>query len=103
MTDFDDYERDYLERLKNKINPESKKEKLDSLVEPLAPLDYVVLGLIRNGVSKLQTMFKRMPRVSSFKINSSFNRLMKRGCFINLLKLELILKLETLGILLNIV
>ena len=79
MTDFDDYERDYLERLKNKINPESKKEKLDSLVEPLTPLDYVVLGLIRNGVSKLQTMFKRMPRVSSFKINSSFNKLMKRG------------------------
>ena len=76
---FDEFERDYLERLKNKAKPVSKKEKLDSLVEPLTSFDYIVLGLIRNGVSKLQTIFKRMPRVSNFKINSSFDKLMKRG------------------------
>ena len=76
---FDEFERDYLQRLKNKAKPVSKKEKLDSLVEPLTSFDYIVLGLIRNGVSKLQTIFKRMPRVSNFKINSSFDKLMKRG------------------------
>ena len=77
MTEFDQYEKEYIERIKKgeKLDPK-KVQKSD---EELEPLDYVVLGLIRNGVSKLQTMFKRMPRVSSFKINSSFNRLMKRG------------------------
>ena len=77
--DLEEYERDYLERLKKQAKPNSKKEKLDSLIEPLDAFDYVVLGLIRNGVSKLQTMFNRMPRVSNFKINSSFGMLMKRG------------------------
>ena len=79
MANFDEYERDYLENLKNQVNSVSKREKLNSLVEPLTSFDYVVLGLIRNGVSKLQTMFKRMPKVSSGKITSSFNKLMKRG------------------------
>ena len=36
---FDEFERDYLERLKNKAKPVSKKEKLDSLVEPLTSFD----------------------------------------------------------------
>ena len=77
MTEFDQYEEEYLERIKKgeKLDP----KKVQKSNEELEPLDYVVLGLIRNGVSKLQTMFKRIPRVSSFKINSSFNRLMKRG------------------------
>ena len=47
--------------------------------DELKPLDYVVLGLIRNGIKKLQHMFKRLPKTSTMKINVSFNRLMKWG------------------------
>jgi len=47
--------------------------------DELKPLDYVVLGLIRNGVQKLQTLMKRLPKTNYRKINSSFDKLKKLG------------------------
>ena len=47
--------------------------------EPLKPLDYVILGLIRNGIKKLSTLQKRLKKTGEIKITSSFNKLMKLG------------------------
>ena len=47
--------------------------------ESLKPLDYVVLGLIRNGIKKLQTLNKRLAKTSVMKINSSFEKLKRFG------------------------
>ena len=47
--------------------------------ESLKPLDYVVLGLIRNGIKKLQTLNKRLVKTSVMKINSSFEKLKRFG------------------------
>ena len=47
--------------------------------ESLKPLDYVVLGLIRNGIKKLQTLSKRLAKTGFLKINSSFEKLKKLG------------------------
>ena len=74
LTDLEEYERDYLERLK-KQEKENPKPKRKIELDPLPPLDYVVLGLIRNGVAKYQTMFNRLSRVSRRKINSSYEKL----------------------------
>ena len=80
LTDLEEYERDYLERVK-------KGKKLDpkELGKPFAltPLDYVVLGLIRNGVAKYQTLFNRLSRVSRRKINSSYEKLKKSKYLMN--------------------
>ena len=77
--DLEEYEREYLERLKNNEKPKSTKEKLSSLVEPLSPFDYVIMGLIRNGVSRALTFQKRLPKISLRKIASSCTKLEKRG------------------------
>jgi hypothetical protein len=74
LADLDEYERDYLERLK-KQEKENPKPKRKIELDPLIPLDYVVLGLIRNGVAKYQTLFNRLSRVSRRKINSSYEKL----------------------------
>ena len=47
--------------------------------ESLKPLDYVILGLIRNGIKNLQTLNKRLAKTSVMKINSSFEKLKKLG------------------------
>ena len=47
--------------------------------ESLKPLDYVVLGLIRNGIKKLQTLNKRLAKTGIMKINSSFEKLKRFG------------------------
>ena len=47
--------------------------------ESLKSLDYVVLGLIRNGIKKLQTLNKRLAKTSVLKINSSFEKLKRFG------------------------
>ena len=77
MTEFDQYEKEYIERIK-------KGEKLDSKQvqksdEELEPLDYVLMGLMRNGISKLQTMFGRLGRISTMKITKRINEIEKRG------------------------
>ena len=51
--------------------------------ESLKPLDYVVLGLIRNGIKKLQTLNKRLAKTSVLKINSSFEKLKRFGYIVN--------------------
>ena len=81
MADLDEYERDYLERLKKqeKENPKSKKQSIQWEEDPLTPFDYVLMGLMRNGVSKLQTMFGRLGRVSTMKITKRINEIEKRG------------------------
>ena len=47
--------------------------------ESLKPLDYVILGLIRNGMKKFQTLNKRLAKTGFMKINSSFEKLKKLG------------------------
>jgi len=47
--------------------------------ESLKPLDYVILGLIRNGMKKFQTLNKRLVKTGFMKINSSFEKLKKLG------------------------
>ena len=47
--------------------------------EALEPLDYVILGLIRNGIKKYQTLAKRLPKVPIMKFNSIFEKLKKNG------------------------
>ena len=47
--------------------------------ESLKPLDYVILGLIRNGMKKFQTLNKRLVKTGFMKINSSFEKLKKFG------------------------
>ena len=45
----------------------------------LKPLDYVILGLIRNGMKKFQPLNKRLAKTGFMKINSSFEKLKKLG------------------------
>jgi len=95
--DIEEYEREYLERVK-------KGEKLDSkeLGKPfvLTPLHYAILGSIRNGVSKYRTLLQRLVKKSGpsivdtynddkqrMKITKKLNDLEKRG-FVNLGKHE---------------
>ena len=47
--------------------------------ESLKPLDYVILGLIRNGMKKFQTLNKRLAKTGFMKINSSFEKLKRFG------------------------
>jgi len=63
---FDEYERDYLKRLGHSE-------------EELEEIDYVVLALVRNGISKYKSLLDRLPDTSSFKILHSFNKLSKKG------------------------
>jgi len=67
-----------VEKKKDDFREEEWREKntTKGLKEPpLTAFDYVLLGLIRNGVSKLQTMMKRLSRVPSLKVNSSYEKL----------------------------
>ena len=47
--------------------------------DELKPLDYVVLGLIRNGIRKFQSLQKRLTKTGQRKVTSSFNKLRKLG------------------------
>ena len=47
--------------------------------DELKPLDYVVLGLIRNGIRKFQALQNKLTKTGQKKITSSFNKLMKLG------------------------
>ena len=81
--DLEEYEKEYLERIKKneKVNPREliAKAKFESNFEPLDPLDFVILGLFRNGISNIQTMFKRLARTSNLKIEKKINQMRQRG------------------------
>jgi len=70
MTDLEEYEKAYLERLKKKSGKKPKPKTTSFVDESLIPSDYVLMGLLRNGISKLQTMYARLPKMSVWKINS---------------------------------
>ena len=74
--DFDEYEKEYLERVKEgkKINPKDLIAKVRAAAE-LEPLDFVIMGFIRNGLSKWSSIDKRLPKVGLLKKNSSYKRL----------------------------
>ena len=74
--DLEEYERDYLERVKEgkKINPKDLIAKVRAAAE-LEPLDFIIMGLIRNGLSKWSSIDKRLPKVGLLKKNSSYKRL----------------------------
>ena len=78
MTDLEEYEKAYLERLKRKSKQKPKQTDHYG-EEALEPLDYVILGLIRNGIKKYQTLAKRLPKVPIMKFNSIFEKLKKNG------------------------
>ena len=78
MTDLEEYEKAYLERLKKKSKQKPKQTEHYG-EEALEPLDYVILGLIRNGIKKYQTLAKRLPKVPIMKFNSIFEKLKKNG------------------------
>ena len=79
MTDFDEYERDYLHRVDISKKNRSNTKKPTFQWDPLLPLDYMILGLMRNGIFKVQTMFSRLQKVSSMKITKRLNEMEKRG------------------------
>ena len=62
--DFDEYEKEYLERVKEgkKQNPKDLIAKVRAAAE-LEPLDFVIMGFIRNGLSKWSSIDKRLPKV----------------------------------------
>ena len=64
------------ERVKEdkKINPKDFIAKVRTAAE-LEPLDYVIMGFIRNGLSKWSTIGKRIPKIGILKMNSSAKRL----------------------------
>ena len=77
--DFEDYEKDYLERMKKGEEWREKNTTKGLKEPPLTPFDYVLMGLLRNGISKLQTMYARFPRMSVMKITKRLNEMEKRG------------------------
>jgi len=76
--DLEEYEKAYLERLKKKLGTKPKPKTTSFADEPLIPFDYVLMGLLRNGISKLQTMYARFPRMSVMKITKRLNEMEKR-------------------------
>ena len=78
-TNLEDYEKAYLKRLKKKSGKKPKPKQTEHFEEALEPLDYVILGLIRNGIKKYQTLAKRLPKVPIMKFNSIFEKLKKNG------------------------
>ena len=61
---FDEYERDYLKRLEEKKNSDEIQNIHNSTPyyyqEKVEEIDFVIMGLIRNGVKKLQSLFERL-------------------------------------------
>ena len=84
MTDFDQYEKEYIERIKKgkKLDPKQLYKTWKKLEEELEPLDYVILGLMRNGVSHGLTFQNRLRKVSFRKITKSINKLEKLGMLV---------------------
>ena len=78
MTDLEEYEKAYLERLKKKSGTKPKPKTTSFADESLIPFDYVLMGLLRNGISKLQTMYARLPKMTVWKINSRLEEMKKR-------------------------
>ena len=63
---FDEYERDYLKRLGQ------SEEKLE-----FEELDFVILGLMRNGIRKSNTIYKRLDKDGKLGMMKMFNHLKK--------------------------
>jgi hypothetical protein len=78
MTDLEEYEKAYLERLKKKSSTKPKPKTTSFADESLIPFDYVLMGLLRNGISKLQTLYARFPRMAVMKITKRLDEMEKR-------------------------
>jgi len=79
MTDLEEYEKDYLERLKKKSGKKPKPKQTEYYEETLETLDHMIMGLIRNGLSNWGAIQRRMPKVGIWKMNSSAKRLENNG------------------------
>ena len=79
MTDLEEYEKAYLERLKKKSGKKPKPKQTGHYEEELETLDHIIMGLIRNGLSNWGTIQRRMPKVGILKMNSSAKRLENNG------------------------
>ena len=76
MTDLEEYEKAYLERLKKKPEKNPNPKQTEHYEETL---DHMIMGLIRNGLSNWGTIQSRMPKVGILKMNSSAKRLENNG------------------------
>ena len=79
MTDLEEYEKAYLERLKKKSGKKPKPKQTEHYEEELETLDHIIMGLIRNGLSNWGTIQRRMPKAGILKMNSSAKRLENNG------------------------
>ena len=79
MTDLEEYEKDYLERLKKKSEKKPKPKQTEHYEETLETLDHMIMGFIRNGLSNWGAIQRRMPKVGIWKMNSSAKRLENNG------------------------
>ena len=79
MTDLEEYEKAYLERLKKKSGTKPKPKQTEHYEETLELLDHMIMGFIRNGLRSWGAIQKRMPKVGILKMNSSAKRLENNG------------------------
>ncbi len=79
MTDLEEYEKAYLERLKKKPGDKPKPKQTEHYEETLELLDHMIMGFIRNGLRSWGAIQKRMPKVGILKMNSSAKRLENNG------------------------
>jgi len=79
VTDLEEYEKAYLERLKKKPEKNPKPKQTEHYEEALETLDHIIMGLIRNGLSNWGAIQGRMQKVGILKMNSSAKRLENNG------------------------
>ena len=79
MTELEEYEKAYLERLKKKPGNKPKPKQTEHYEETLELLDHMIMGFIRNGLRSWGAIQKRMPKVGILKMNSSAKRLENNG------------------------
>ena len=79
MTDLEEYEKAYLERLKKKSEKKPKPKQTEHYEETLELLDHMIMGFIRNGLRSWGAIQRRMPKVGILKMNSSAKRLENNG------------------------
>ena len=79
MTDLEEYEKAYLERLKKKSENKLKPKQTEHYEETLELLDHMIMGFIRNGLSNWGAIQRRMQKVGILKMNSSAKSVENNG------------------------
>ena len=84
--EFEEYERNYLKRLEEKKNSDEiqniHNSTLDYYQDKVEELDFVIMGLMRNGVKKYQSLFERLAKsgkIGMFDFRDHLNKLERMG------------------------